>query len=74
MRGEREAVALGVRLQQGEVVLDRLGGEGEDGGGEPAGEEVAALGGQGGDGQALRVGRERLEAVVDTLLGEAGGQ
>ncbi|CAD5952014.1 protein of unknown function [Streptomyces sp. KY75] len=74
VRGEGEAVALRVRLQQGEVVLHRLGGEGEDGGGEPAGEEVAALGGEGGDGQALGVGRERLEAVVDAFFGEAGGQ
>lgn len=72
MRGEREAVAFRVRLQEGEVVLDRLGGQGEDRGGEAAGEEVAAFGGQGADGQAVRVGRECLEAVVDPFVGKSG--
>lgn len=72
MRGEREAVALRVRLQEIEVVGHRIGGEREDGGGEPAGEEVAALGGEVSDGQALRVRGQGLEAVVDAFVGEGG--
>lgn len=55
VRGEGEAVADGVRLHQFEVVRQALGGQREDGGGESAGEEVAALGGQLADGQALGV-------------------
>ena len=48
-----------------------LGGEGEDGGGEAAGEEVAALGGQFADGAGRSAsGREALEAVVDAFVGE----
>lgn len=72
VRGEREAVAPRVRLQEGEVVLDGLGRQREHRGGEPAGEEVAPLGGQLGDGQPLRVGRERLEPVVDPFISESG--
>ncbi len=70
MRGEGQTVALGVRLEEREVVLDRLGGQGEDGRGEAAVEEIAPLGGQFGDREALGVRRERLEAVVDTLVTE----
>ncbi len=72
MRGEGEAVALGVRLQEAQVVRDGLGGEGEDGGGVAAGEEVAALGGELADGQAPGVRGEGLEAVVDAFGGEVG--
>lgn len=71
MRGEGEAVPVGVGLHQGEVVLDRLGGEGEDGGGEAAVEEVAALGGQLPDGEPFGVRRERLEAVIDPFVRES---
>jgi hypothetical protein len=53
-------------------VLQALGGEGEYGGGEAAGEEVPALGGQLADGQALGVRREALEAVVDVFRRQAG--
>ncbi len=70
MRGERESVAGGVRLHEVEVVLQTLGGQREDGGGEAAGEEVAALGGQLGDGQTVGVRGEALEAVVDPFLGQ----
>lgn len=72
MRGEGEAVALGVRLQEAQIVLDGLGGEREDGGGEAAGEEVAPLGGELADGQALGVRGQRLEAVVDALVRQVG--
>ena len=72
VRGEREAVADGVRLHEREVVLQALGRQGEDGGREAAGEEVAALGGQLADGQAVGVRREALEAVVDAFPGESG--
>jgi hypothetical protein len=72
VRGEGEAVAGRVRLHELEVVLQALGGEGEDGSGEAVGEEVAALGGQLADRQAVGVGREALETVVDELLGERG--
>lgn len=47
-----------------------LGGEGEHRGGETAGEEVAALGGQLGDGEAVGVRRQPLETVVETLVPE----
>lgn len=70
MRCERQAVPLRVRLQQGEVGLDRLGGQSQYRGGETAREEIAALGRQGPDGQPLRVGRQRLEAVVDHFTRE----
>ncbi|MFK4545162.1 hypothetical protein RKD29_004758 [Streptomyces tendae] len=72
MRREGEAVPHGVRLHELQVVLQALGGQREHGGGETAGEEVAALSGQLGDGQAVRVRREALEAVVDVLLGQPG--
>ncbi len=72
MRGEGEAVPGGVRLHEVEVVLQAFGGEREHGGGEAVGEEVAALGGQLGDGQAVGVRGEALEAVVDAFLCEAG--
>jgi hypothetical protein len=72
VRGEGEAVALGVHLEESEIVLDGLGGEGEHRGGEAAGEEVAALGCEGADGEAggFGVRRERLETVIDRLVGE----
>lgn len=72
VRREGEAVPGGVRLHELQVVLQALGGQREDGGGETAGEEVAALSGQLGEGQAVGVRREALEAVVDTLLGQLG--
>ncbi|CAM5377643.1 hypothetical protein SVIOM342S_06665 [Streptomyces violaceorubidus] len=72
MRREGEAVPGGVRLHELQVVLQALGGQREDGRGETAGEEVAALSGQLGDGQTVRVRREALEAVVDVLLGQLG--
>jgi hypothetical protein len=72
VRGEGETVAGRVRLHEREIVFQPLGGEGEHGCGEAAGEEVAALGRQLGDGQAVGVRREALEAVVDAFLGQAG--
>ncbi len=71
MRGEGEAVAGRVGLHEAEVVVEALGGEGEDRGGEAAGEEVAALGRQLGDGEAVRV-RGAPETVVDAFPGEPG--
>ncbi len=72
VRGEGQSVPLGVRLQEGEVRLDGLGGQRQYGRGEPAGEQVPAFGGQGADGQPLGVGRQPLEAVVDAFTGECG--
>ncbi|ARX86107.1 hypothetical protein SMD44_05576 [Streptomyces alboflavus] len=71
VRREGEGVPGGVLLHEREVVLKALGGEGEHGGGEAAGEEVAALRGELADGQPVGVRRQRLEAVVDPLVGEA---
>jgi hypothetical protein len=70
VRREGQAVPLRVRLQEGEVGLYGLGGQGQHRGGEPAREEVAALGRQRAHGQPLGVGRQRLEAVVDPFAGE----
>ena len=57
----------GVVSSEREVVLQALGGQGEHGGREAAGEEVAALGGQLADGQPVGVRRQALEAVVHLL-------
>ncbi len=70
VRGEGEVVPVGVGLHQREVVLDRLGGQRQDRGGEAAAEQIAALGGQFADGAALGVRGERLETVVDAFGGE----
>lgn len=67
VRCEGQAVASGICLHEREVVLEALGGECEDRGGEAAGEEVAALGRELADGQAFRVRGQPLEAVVDPL-------
>lgn len=72
MRGEGEPVAGRVGLHEGEVVFEALGGEGQHGGREAVGEEVAALGGQLADGEAVGVRREALEAVVDAFPGQSG--
>jgi hypothetical protein len=70
VRGEGQPVPLRVRLQQGQVVCDGLGGEREDGGGEAPGEQVAALGGERSHGHALGIRRQALETVVEALVAE----
>ncbi|CAM5467282.1 hypothetical protein SRIMM317S_00381 [Streptomyces rimosus subsp. rimosus] len=70
VRGEGQAVPLGVALQQREVVLQRFGGQGEDGGGEAAGEQVPPLRRELADGTAVRVRGKPLEAVVDAFVRE----
>lgn len=72
MGGEGEPVPGRVGLHEGEVVLEPLRGEGQHGGREAVGEQVAALGGQLADSEDVGVRREALEAVVDPFPGESG--
>lgn len=72
VRGEGEVVAGGVGAEGGEVVLQRVRVEGQDGGGEPAAVQVPPLGGELPDGEAAGLGvrGQSLEPVVDRLVGE----